>query len=178
MQRQEMSVDFEMTEVDVVAFHRHQFKTSPQHRKNFWIGLLSFPSLIFVLTFIYSDFSIAATLRFALPVTVIFLPLVYFVQYKSINNTGKRMRALGKNEGVFCRHTISISPDGVHEKTKVNDSQSGWRGIEKVDETDNHVFVYIASNNAHVVPKRYFLNAEEANEFYRLAKHYWETNRT
>ena len=177
MQRQEMFVDVEVTEQDVVAFHKHYVKTSPPYQRNFRIGVFSGAISIAVLTFVFSNFSLTAMLWFALPTIAIFIPLMYHSHNSAINKIGKQMREAGKNKGLFCRHIITISPEGVIEKTSVNESASAWQGIEKVDEMESHIFIYTNSNSAHIIAKRYFPNGEDAMEFYRLSKLYWETKR-
>ena len=75
-------------------------------------------------------------------------------------------------EGVLCEHTITIGPDGVVETTAVNEGRHSWRGIHRIDTTDEHIFISIQANQAHTIPRRAFSSPEEAALFYRTAKAY------
>jgi len=51
-----------------------------------------------------------------------------------------------------CR--IWIDQDGVHDATPDGTSTVSWRGIERVEETATHAFIFVGPIQAYIVPKR------------------------
>lgn len=51
-------------------------------------------------------------------------------------------------------HEFLIRPEGICERTSVNDSSHAWRGLLAVEITAEHVVFYLSEAVAHVVPRR------------------------
>jgi hypothetical protein len=52
-----------------------------------------------------------------------------------------------------------------------------WAGVERVDETETHIFIYDSTTSAHVIPKRFFASPAQAQAFYHAAKTYGDRAR-
>lgn len=78
-----------------------------------------------------------------------------------------------EKNGVLGHHEYSISIEGLHEKTHVNEGLSNWIGIEGVDVYGHYLFFKIPGNMCHILPKRFFQNKTEFEEFVSLSKQYW-----
>jgi YcxB-like protein len=88
----------------------------------------------------------------------------------SLNWAVRRILAEGHNKGVLGRHEIEIGPDGVYERTAVNESQQSWAGIERIADDDRYIFIYVQPMAAHVIPKAAFSSPEDASAFLSEAR--------
>jgi hypothetical protein len=84
------------------------------------------------------------------------------------------IRQLLKDErpdrGQLGRHRVILSDDGVVESTAVNQSRTAWAGVDRVEQSSDYIFLYTSPAAAHVIPKRAFKDAEQAEAFFRLAR--------
>jgi hypothetical protein len=59
----------------------------------------------------------------------------------------------GKNLGVFGEHELELLSDGIRHTNSVNDTKQKFAGIERVEITPSHVFIFISSISAYVISK-------------------------
>jgi YcxB-like protein len=71
------------------------------------------------------------------------------------------------------QHTITLTETAVVEESPVNRTESSWAGVVKVARNRRLIFIYIASNLAHVIPKRAFASEAEAASFFTQATEFW-----
>lgn len=57
------------------------------------------------------------------------------------------------NKGVLCQHQIELVDDGLIESTSLGEQKTTYSGIEKIDQTDTHGFIFIGTMNAHTIPR-------------------------
>ena len=50
-------------------------------------------------------------------------------------------------------HVLTVDEAGVTERTTLGSSHRTWAGIERVEETPTHLFIYIGRQSAFIVPK-------------------------
>ena len=61
----------------------------------------------------------------------------------------------GKHHGVLGQHTLEITPEGLRERTDVNDALHRWTGVTRVLSVAGYLFIYLGESTAHFqVPKR------------------------
>jgi hypothetical protein len=60
------------------------------------------------------------------------------------------------------------------EVTAVNEARNLWPGFYKVTDAANHIFIFVAPNAAHIIPKRAFTDKESALRFYQRARELFE----
>lgn len=68
----------------------------------------------------------------------------------------------GKNSGILDNHSLSITEKGIIDKAEY--SEEKFNLIEKVVESNTHIFIYVSSLSACIIPKRIFNNLEEKQE--------------
>lgn len=59
----------------------------------------------------------------------------------------------GKNLGVFGEHELELLSDGIRHTNSVNDTTQKFAGIERVEITPSHVFIFTSSVSAYVISK-------------------------
>ena len=84
------------------------------------------------------------------------------------------IRSLVRDErpgrGQLGRHRVVLSEDGLTESTAVNESRTAWAGVDRVEQSQDYIFIYITPATAHVIPKSAFSDPQEAEAFFRLAR--------
>jgi hypothetical protein len=168
-------ITFDVEVADMKAFQRHHRCTSAVYRR-----LRIFVWLVF------AGVSLDSTLRlesgsfgyrvayfcvmfgmFALLLAIVSIVVYWIVQFRAYRGT----------HGVLGEHTITLTPEALHERTAVNDSKAAWRGIFRVDATPHHIFIFTQPNAAHVIPRRAFSSLTDAEQFLANARAYHEAAR-
>ena len=83
----------------------------------------------------------------------------------------------GDRHGVLGAHTVTLTPDALHERTAVNEFKASWRGIFRIDATPSHLFIYVQPNAACVIPRRAFQTPADAEAFLSTAMSHYEAAR-
>jgi hypothetical protein len=89
-----------------------------------------------------------------------------FVSCTSKKLTKKRISKLlneGTTNGILGKHIFKIDQESIVEITENSETRSTQ--IQRIEETDKHIFIYISSLAAYIIPKRVFANSEEKNNF-------------
>ena len=97
----------------------------------------------------------------------------YLFWWPSTANLRRTIRRRAQtNEGFLCRHTLTISPEWLHEVTHVNDSKARWQSLQEITEDADYLYFIMKTKLAHPVPKRAFLNPDDARQFLEQANRY------
>jgi len=83
----------------------------------------------------------------------------------------------GKFSSFATEHTIEISDDCLYEETEYNKSYFYWHGIRKVIKSAGFIYIYVAPNMAHLIPKSVFENKRDMDEFYIKCKGYIDSGK-
>ena len=89
----------------------------------------------------------------------------------------RRHYANPANARHFGPRRLGISPDGVNVVSETSRIFESWAAVLKITATDEHAFLYDASNRAHVVPRRAFIDQADFERFVELARRYFEESR-
>lgn len=121
------------------------------------IGLPFIMNLIFQEPFYLHDF-----LYEVLKLAIIFSILLIIFVYISIFVYSK----LPSKTGVFLGpKKYTITEEGFIEDSEINHNILKWNGIKSIDQNKNFIYVFIEFNAAQIIPKRYFKDSQEINEF-------------
>ena len=71
---------------------------------------------------------------------------------------------------IIGEKTYILSDDGLKEISKNGESFIKWIGVKSLEENENYVFIFIDKIMAHVIPKRYFSDTLELQEFMSILK--------
>jgi hypothetical protein len=72
--------------------------------------------------------------------------------------------------GQLGRHRVVLSETGVVESTAVGESRTSWAGVDRIEQDAQYIFIYTAPVAAHVIPRRAFGDAQDAERFYRFSR--------
>ncbi len=79
-----------------------------------------------------------------------------------------------KRNGVACRHTIILDEKDLIEITDVNTTFFDWSGIKSIQSLPTCILIQNKGNQFHAIPKRFFDNKKQAEEFVETANYYRE----
>lgn len=72
---------------------------------------------------------------------------------------------LRNHRGVLGPHTITLSDEGLLEKTEFNEGRWNWSGILRVQTSNDFIFAFVNDSLVHLIPKRAFASPAAALEF-------------
>ncbi len=92
---------------------------------------------------------------------ILALYVVHFISLVLMQLVSSHSRLLVRNE-----KRVEISETGVISKTEMGRSEMKWSAIENIRQTKKYILIYISDRAAMLIPKRYFDNQAQAEEFY------------
>lgn len=164
-----MDVAYENTITDLVRFnHYHQVR----HPYLYIMAVL--PTLILVKdTWRLGRGQLGLWLITLAGLQVVIFVLVYIVTIAGFY----LYLGLRRDTPAHLQHRITLTETAVVEESPVNRTESTWAGVVKVARTRRLILIYIASNLAHVVPKRAFPSPLEADAYFNEARARWSSAR-
>ncbi len=149
-----MKIKYAVDISDIVAFNQFHLDTSPLVRKQ-RIKMLVFAALVYGSVALLMASGKHSIYNVSVFVIVYAGFMFWYLRYGRKVNVKRIMRiyAGGKNTGIFGEHELELLPDGIREVTSVNEHITKFSGIEKVEATETHVFVFFSSLSAYVIPK-------------------------
>lgn len=163
---------------DLKALQRYHLLTSPAGRRSLIILLLVFVGISLQSTLSQESSSLGSRVLYFF-VALVFTSVVglafffahnWIVQFRAYRD--------GESHGILGEHTITLTPDGLCERTAVNQTTANWRGIYRVVGTPQHIFIFNQPNAAHTIPRRAFASPADAEQFLATAQAYFEAART
>ena len=88
-------------------------------------------------------------------------------------HVAKSLRA-GKNQGIFCRKRVTLTPESIAETSDFQQSATRWPVVERIVRDGAYAYIYLSAVSALVVPQRAFASAAAFEEFVRTAERYLE----
>lgn len=72
------------------------------------------------------------------------------------------------NGALLGTKQYQLTDEGIKEITEISESLTKWKGIQKIEETSEYIFVFIDRIAAYVFPKRAFGSKEELDQFIEI----------
>ena len=139
------NIKYKVDMEDLVAFNQYFVATSPFLRRHRLIVIAVISSIYIIL----EGVSTSQRLNHSIVVMVwyrsSFGVLYYRASLKVSPKHIARLYSSEKNNGIFCEHELAILPEGIDEKTDVNEQLSAFSEIERIEITDIHVFIFIGT---------------------------------
>lgn len=174
-----MKIEFELFEKDYIAFNMNYLSTSPIIKRSIFIQ-----QYIVSIIYLIAPFVIAKTtdtpLLHWLPICIIIyiVWVIFYSKYYKMR-AKKHIEKLikeGKNIGVLGQHSILLTKNGITAIKGSSKSKMNWRSIENISETEEHIYIYIGSIEAYMIPLRAFKNEEEKIAFINKLNEYHRNN--
>jgi hypothetical protein len=168
-----MRIDFDLTKEDYIAFSVHHMKNSPTIKKSLFIQRYILSLIFIAFAFIMANITEVPLKFWILAYIAIYIVWVIYYPKYFMSSTVKRIRKMineGKNNGIFGPYSLTLTEDGIEESNQSGESRVTWGSIEKMEESEEHIFIYTSVINAYVVPVRAFADDEQRKEFTRLIR--------
>jgi hypothetical protein len=156
-----LTIEYETTDEDTVVFQLHHCLTTPASRRTLqaWRLMSTYVGAAAAFTL-----GVSASQRLLVGlVALLAVGAVIWAAWPGIWRRWARKAILRVVGGGTERHRMTIEPAGLREQTEKNDSLNMWSGVQRINDTDTHVFVYVGPALAFIIPKRG--QAREVEEF-------------
>jgi hypothetical protein len=190
-----VDIAYEITAEDLVAFNLYHWRHSPATRRHIGRAQLVYPTVWLAAglfagwVFRYRPSNDPEITRLASLALMLAWPLIalgagvwWFFWYPryyraKVVQVTRRALAEGKNRASTGLFSLTVSPEGVVEKSDYGQRSYRWEAVERVESTDDHAFLYTAACEAIVIPRRAFLDRPAFERFTRAARGYLDTYR-
>lgn len=169
-----MEVEFELAPEDHVALALYHQDNSPKlrgSRRNAVIVLI-----IYLLgSLALGLFGPEGSAMFAIIAGPVLLGILAFKTVPSLRRWLLLRRLAKSKDGDThgsSRMRLALSPEGISQETPGFSGRHRWSGIQGVAKTKDHLFIFIDSSHAYVVPRRAFQSAGDFDAFVTRAEDY------
>ena len=136
---------------DIVAFVESHNRAA--NRRTFWVIVIGMTILALVFGAAVNAIWGFRNWQLWTLVGSLFFGLFYRSGFeRSIRRAYRRFMSEGRNEALYCEHTLELDGGYLYERTAVSDHRILVSALEDVVSTDSHTFVYIQGIMAHVIP--------------------------
>ena len=158
---------------DLVALHQFFIDTSSLVRKRRIATTSTFAVIFVVLGLLRwrTENSVFPLFYFGI-FAIVFTTWYWHASRKVKTKRVAKLYAQEKNKGTLCEHELEIVPDGIIERTAVGEQKTAFAGIDRIESTRTHSFVFIGTLLAHVVPHAKVLEGD-VDSFMKALRHKW-----
>jgi hypothetical protein len=178
------AIEYELRLDDLVAFNVFHNRTSLAARRQYLLGLWTFPvmwTMLCVIIWRLADHERGEPLQTFLALLPLFCGgplhlLLYPWRYRrKLRRIVKGMVAEGHNRGILGRRSLLLGPEGIVERTEQRTATYQWSGIERHVLYEVHLFIYTSALDAIVVPKRAFASQGDFEKLHQTMCDYLNT---
>ena len=149
-----MQVTTELRQDDHVAFTRYVWYSGSR-------GCWGWFGLTFVGTALLTSLA-ESRLNLRLDTPTLLVTVTVLLGYLELAQ--RRVRPLPDGASLGMR-TFKVVDAGLLERSRHHENLTRWTGIHAVDETKQHLFVFIDNCHAHIIPKRGFADESHCKAF-------------
>jgi hypothetical protein len=164
-----MRVHYETTFDDLLAFNAYHNRQSPTARRVRLFGTY-LPPLILTVAVLPGFVETSGWLGFFL----LWLPLMgllaFILAYLFRFVTKLQVRKMlqeGGTGSVIGERTVELSEEYLIDRGAYGESKVRWSNVERVEQTEDHLFLYTSAICAHIIPRRAFRDADRERAFLR-----------
>lgn len=155
-----MKLVVDISRQDYADFNKFHFLKT-KLKRTVVIGVLS----LIILQLLISDE------QFDLTATVIYSAIYTLVYAFAINRSLNRTKSIPDNNGtILGQREMEFTEDKIIYKTANSEGSSTWETIKKMEESSKAFYLYMDTNMAILVPKRFFKDKLEEETFSILVK--------
>ena len=163
-----MKFEYELTKQDLIDFNLFHIMYAKSTRRSAFIQRYIFSLSFIVFPIFLRQFSIIP-FEYSLAVFVLFY--LYWVMFypkrlrKIVSKRISNMLNQGGKNSVTGTHNLTISEDGIVDKSEHAEASTQFKAIDNIVEDKEHIYIYASTNSAHIIPARIFVNDAEKNNF-------------
>ena len=154
-----MKLRYDISLDDLVAFNLHLYRSSSVVRRamakqQWYLSISVFISIVGVTKLVDVHANTIATILAAMAIA----GLCFFAFPRlEAQSAEKRIKQIlgdeAKNKSSLGEHELELVQDGLVERTAAGEKKTKWLGIERIETSAAHTFVYSGAATAYVIPK-------------------------
>jgi hypothetical protein len=164
-----VQVSFDLTAADLEAWGDFSVRHNAVARRQMFATSLLVAVCVGLLGGIAVGRSPAGTTIAVLLAALTFVAAPWVVRGSS-RRTTRALYSHGRNVGMLGPRTVRLDADGVHVEMDGGRESRYWWAVEDVTTSPDHVYIYVTSISAHIVPRRAFATRDDADRFYQEAR--------
>jgi hypothetical protein len=161
-----MKISFDQTVKDFAAFSHYHYSRNWA----FKLVRLLFPTIFLcgsaIIIFFWAKGEDMRDMNFS-GLAIMGMLSVYFLVRFSKTGFAKRIERFVKkkgNEHYVGPREIEFNDEQIMLHTKLSDFKFSWQAVSAMKETKEYLFLYVASNQGIIIPKRIFLLDQELHD--------------
>ena len=161
----DLTVAYEFTREDYIEYNLFvNDRRKPYRRMHlFLLGGLLLYALLLLATGTFRDNHILLAVFAAVAGVIAFFPVIL---RRSIRVNARRLVADGVNRYLFGRKRLAVNSEGLVETGEYSELRLKWEIVENVVRSDAHLYLFLSSIQAIIVPRRAFATDADFQGFY------------
>jgi len=161
-----MIIEYELTKQDYIDFNINHMNNSKSMKNSMLFQRFIIPVIYLILP-LFLKYISRIPLWYWYCIFLIF-SVIWIIRYpkiieKSVIKRASKLIDEGKATGIVGHHSVTYTNEGIVDKTEF--SETKYSVFERVVESENHIFIYVSSVMAYIIPLRAFKNQDEKLEF-------------
>jgi len=150
-----MEISFENNVDDIIALTRRTLETNSTYKRGRISYIYGSPLLILLIFTVYAYVGKQPAYITGGIVAAVFSFVWYWYFYRNYPRKAvEKMQKDKPQKDVFCRHEVTITPEGIAERTAETQSFQKWSALLEITYTPEHIFLFTTPATAHVIPLR------------------------
>ena len=171
-----MQIKCKIDKQNIIDFNIHQYKSSETMQKRVMISKLIGPMIFFFGMFIATWVTDIPFWYWA--VAFVTTSLVWYWVYPkclemNIRKNVEKMLAEGDNKVILEESIITLDEHGISKVNYYKESSLKWSSINKINLTNDYIFIYDSAMSAIIIPRDIFLKNEDEQEFINTLNKYF-----
>jgi len=168
-----MKINYDLTKEDYLEFNMHHISKTKSIKTTLFIERFIISIMFILVPFMMKPKNDIPFAIFFMPFIIIYIGwIVLFPKYfkGSIKRRLERMLNKEENKSLFGPQQLSITDVGIFEFDNLEKSKVTMKDVERVEVTEDYIYIYISEMNAYIIPHRAFKTLSEKNEIIDLLK--------
>lgn len=168
-----MNFSYELNKQDLIDFNMFHITYAKLTRRTFFLQRYIISLSFLLLPFFLKEFT---SIPLVYWLFIFGLLYVYWVVNfpkrleKIVTKKITAMLAGGKNQSVVGSHDLSVSEAGIIDKSEQSEARTPFEEVQDIVEDKRHIFIYVSSNSAHIIPYRIFADEGQKSGFLKLLR--------
>ena len=163
-----MKIDYQLTKQDYIDFNMNYMSNSKTIKRLFIAQRYIVPIMFLVLPFVLirvTNIPLGYWFKFFLVCSVIWI--IFYPKYFKWTVSKRIIKMLdeGENVDMLGKRSLTLTEKGIVDCSTLSELNTDWRVIEKITQTQKHIFIFISSVSAYILPVHVFKNENEKKRF-------------
>ena len=163
-----MKIDYQLNKQDYIDFNMNYMSNSKTVKRVFVAQRYITPIIFLLISFIMMKVtSIPQGYLFKGAIVCYVLWVIFYPMYFKWASSRRILKMIDedKSEDMLGKRSLTLTDKSIINLTPQGESKTDWRNIKKITETQKHIFIFISSASAYILPARIFKDENEKKKF-------------